>query len=98
MTTGVLIYCFDTPEVNYHLLAERCVAQIRKYLKLEITIVTNLETFKKFKPLGMINYKIVDNKTGSIIIFPSYMEHRIKPVTKGTRYSLVIWFLGPPFV
>ena len=36
MTTGVLMYCFDTPEVNYHLLAERCVAQIRKYLKLEI--------------------------------------------------------------
>ena len=65
MTTGVLIYCFDTPEVNYHLLAERCVAQIRKYLKLEITIVTNIETFKKFKSLGMINYKIVDNKTGN---------------------------------
>ena len=47
MTTGVLMYCFDTPEVNYHLLAERCVAQIRKYLKLEITIVTNFETFEK---------------------------------------------------
>ena len=65
MTTGILLYCFNTPEINYHLLAERCVAQIRKYLKLEITIVTNFETFKKFKPLGMINYKIVDNKTGN---------------------------------
>ena len=63
MTTGVLMYCFNTPEVNYHLLAERCVAQIQKYLKLEITIVTNFETFKKFKPLGMINYKMVDNST-----------------------------------
>ena len=63
MTTGVLMYCFNTPEVNYHLLAERCVAQIRKYLKLEITIVTNFETFKKFKPLGMINYKMVDKST-----------------------------------
>jgi hypothetical protein len=39
------------------------VEQIRKYLKLEITIVTNLETYKKFKPLGMINYKLVENKT-----------------------------------
>ena len=63
MTTGVLMYCFDTPEVNYHRLAERCVAQVRKYLKLEITIVTNLETYKKFKPLGMINYKLVEAKT-----------------------------------
>ena len=65
MTTGVLMYCFNTPEVNYHLLAERCVAQIQKHLKLEITIVTNFETFKKFKPLGMINFKMVDNKTGN---------------------------------
>ena len=63
MTTGVLLYCFDTPEHKYHKLAERCVAQIRKYLKLDITIVTNLETFKKFKPIGMINYKLVENKT-----------------------------------
>jgi len=63
MTTGVLMYCFDNPDTQYHKLAERCVAQIRKYLKLEITIVTNLETFKKFKPMGMINYKLVEAKT-----------------------------------
>ena len=33
---------------------------------------------------------------GSIVFFPSFMEHRVKPVTKGTRYSLVGWFLGLP--
>ena len=37
-------------------------------------------------------------KTGSIIVFPSWMEHRVAPITKGIRYSLVCWFLGPPFV
>lgn len=63
MTTGVLLYCFDTPEMDYHKLAERCVAQIRKYLRLPVTIVTNFETFKKFKPLGMIDYRLVKNKT-----------------------------------
>ena len=35
---------------------------------------------------------------GSIIVFPSFMDHRVTPVTKGTRYSLVAWFVGPPFV
>jgi len=65
MTTGVLLYCFDTPEVNYHALAERCVSQIRRHLGLEVTIVTNMETFRKFKPMGMINYKLVDNKVGN---------------------------------
>ena len=34
---------------------------------------------------------------GSVIVFPSYLLHRVKPVTKGTRYSLVVWSLGPPF-
>ena len=34
---------------------------------------------------------------GSIIVFPSFMWHRGKPVTKGTRYSLVMWTLGYPF-
>ena len=34
---------------------------------------------------------------GSMVIFPSFCEHRVKPVKSGTRYSLVAWFLGPPF-
>lgn len=35
---------------------------------------------------------------GSICIFPSFVWHRVRPVTKGTRYSLVIWTLGKPFI
>tara|TARA_R110002074_G_scaffold364932_3_gene538532 strand:+ start:907 stop:1527 length:621 start_codon:yes stop_codon:yes gene_type:complete len=34
---------------------------------------------------------------GSIIIFPSFVWHQVKPVTKGTRYSLVCWTLGQKF-
>ena len=34
---------------------------------------------------------------GSVIVFPSWIEHQVAPVTKGTRYSLVAWFVGPPF-
>ena len=34
---------------------------------------------------------------GSIIVFPSFLWHRVKPVMKGTRYSLVLWNLGYPF-
>ena len=36
-------------------------------------------------------------KKGSIIVFPSWLWHRVKPVTKGERYSLVIWNIGYPF-
>jgi PKHD-type hydroxylase len=34
---------------------------------------------------------------GSIVVFPSFVWHRVQPVTKGTRYSLVVWNLGYPF-
>jgi len=37
-------------------------------------------------------------KKGSVIVFPSFVWHRVAPVTRGTRYSLVIWNLGRPFV
>ena len=40
----------------------------------------------------------IEASSGSVIFFPSSMEHRVSPVTKGTRYSLVTWFVGPPFV
>ncbi len=35
---------------------------------------------------------------GSIVVFPSCLLHRVTPVTKGIRYSLVQWFSGPDFV
>ena len=34
---------------------------------------------------------------GSIIVFPSFLWHRVKPVTKGVRYSLVMWSVGDTF-
>ena len=40
----------------------------------------------------------IEATAGSVIVFPSSMEHRVAPVTKGIRYSLVTWFVGPPFV
>jgi len=34
---------------------------------------------------------------GSLVVFPSFVWHRVKPVKKGVRYSLVLWNLGYPF-
>ena len=34
---------------------------------------------------------------GSVVVFPSFVWHRVNPVTSGTRYSLVVWNLGGPF-
>jgi PKHD-type hydroxylase len=39
----------------------------------------------------------VEMKRGRIILFPSFLIHRVAPVTKGIRKSLVIWVTGPKF-
>jgi len=71
--------------------------------KLSMSILLN-EDFSggKFQFANICNgEKLIQTpelkETGSVIVFPSFMEHRVAPITKGTRYSLVSWFLGPPF-
>lgn len=32
---------------------------------------------------------------GTVLVFPSYLQHRVLPITSGTRKSLVAWFEGP---
>jgi PKHD-type hydroxylase len=40
---------------------------------------------------------ILDTKRGRAWFFPSYTLHRVTPVTKGIRRSIVIWVSGPAF-
>ena len=70
--------------------------------KLSMTVLLN-ESFEggafEFASYGKEECTItpVEMKQGDVIVFPSVMEHRVAPVTKGIRYSLVTWFVGPPF-
>jgi PKHD-type hydroxylase len=41
--------------------------------------------------------KFAELKQGHAIIFASFLNHRVNPVTKGMRQSLVCWFGGKPF-
>ncbi len=56
----------------------------------------NLE-FMELGEYGKIITTSVKPKIGTCIIFPSFVNHRVSPVTKGTRYSVVAWYGGPPF-
>ena len=54
--------------------------------------------FYNYSPPGKKNkiLKTTEIKAqGTIITFPSFVIHRVLPVTKGTRYSLVVWHIGP---
>jgi PKHD-type hydroxylase len=45
----------------------------------------------------MSDGKIARPKQGQAIFFASYIRHRVIPITKGVRKSLVMWFGGTPF-
>lgn len=40
---------------------------------------------------------VADRTRGVITFFPSWTMHRVRPVTRGVRYSLVCWVSGPSF-
>lgn len=67
--------------------------------KLSISILLNDPSefeggILQFK--GMEDQNLLD-KQGTIIVFPSFIEHRVTPVTKGARYTAVTWASGPSF-
>jgi PKHD-type hydroxylase len=43
------------------------------------------------------NKKSISLKQGQAIFFASFIRHRVSPIKKGVRKSLVMWFGGPPF-
>ena len=55
--------------------------------------------FRNTDPHKKRNVKVCKDilPKGSIIVFPSFVWHRVRPVKKGVRYSLVLWNLGYPF-
>lgn len=46
---------------------------------------------------GGENHISIIKKKGAITLFPSYLTHRVTPVTKGIRKSLVLWVGGSTF-
>lgn len=52
----------------------------------------DLQVFTSSEPTS------IDKKKGLIAAFPSYTLHKVTPVTKGIRKTLVIWVAGPEFV
>jgi len=70
--------------------------------KRKLTIVVQLSDPAAYEG-GMLelrpdsNLVQADQTQGTATIFPSFVLHRVTPVTTGTRWSLTLWAHGPAF-
>jgi len=44
-----------------------------------------------------VDPQIIRLEKGDVIVFPSFLWHRVTPVNSGTRYSLPMWYVGDPW-
>ena len=66
--------------------------------KISMTLLlSDPSTFEGGELEIMAKGKTAKLKQGQAMFFASWLQHRVKPVTKGERYSLVMWFGGPSF-
>jgi len=66
--------------------------------KISMTcLLSDPSTFKGGELEFMEKNKIPNLQQGQAIFFASFIRHRVAPVKKGMRRSLVMWFGGTPF-
>ena len=64
MSAGVLIYCFNSEQVQYHRTTNFCIELIKKNLSLPVTVVTNSATKEHIK--GADSLVVIDNQKNNI--------------------------------
>lgn len=98
MSQGLQFTRYTAPNQHYDWHVDRqYLSGTRKLsLSLQLNDPSEYEGGELQMKFGRIN-QTVKKERGLITFFPSYTLHRIKPVTQGTRYSLVAWVEGPPF-
>ena len=66
--------------------------------KISMTLLlSDPSTFEGGELEFMSKGKTAKLKQGQAIFFASWLQHRVKPVTRGERKSLVMWIGGPSF-
>jgi PKHD-type hydroxylase len=66
--------------------------------KLSVVVqLTAAESYEggAFEFFGLENPGARFAARGSVLIFPSYLQHRVLPIRQGVRHSLVTWVEGP---
>jgi PKHD-type hydroxylase len=89
---------YKSPSSHYDYHNDRRFNSIPRKLSIVIQL-TNPNDYKGCDLELLYNKDpiIAKKDQGSLIAFPSYTMHKVTPITKGTRHSLVAWINGKSF-
>ena len=82
---------------NWHIDSDNIMAHEPPVRKISMTLLLSPEN--EFEGGGlelMDENKVARPKQGYAIFFASFIRHRVVPIKKGVRKSLVMWFGGTP--
>jgi PKHD-type hydroxylase len=96
---GIQITKYDVGD-HYTWHSDYGTAEDNRYTrKLSATLLVTDPSEYEGGELEFIDYHnnlvVSPSIKGTMIVFDSRIPHRVRPVTKGTRISLVTWMLGP---
>jgi PKHD-type hydroxylase len=99
LAEGLQFTEYQAPDNEYRMHTDRLFNSLTRKLSISIQLSDpstyaggDLCIFQEENPT------ILPKKQGTLIAFPSFMLHEVKKVEVGTRYSLVAWVTGKPFV
>lgn len=98
MAEGFQFTRYDAPNDHYGMHIDKCINGVVR--KLSLTIQLSPPEDYEGGELALqfeIKPEMMSKELGKMIVFPSYVLHEVRPVTKGARYSLVAWITGKPF-
>ena len=80
---------------DWHIDSKAPINNVQR--KLSISILLNDDFEGGGLELESNKGENVLKSQGDIVVFPSFLHHRVIPVTDGVRYSAVTWGYGPAF-
>lgn len=80
---------------HYDWHADQLVGQSPRKLSV-VVLLSDPEDYKGGDLIfDRVSEKPPTRARGSVIVFPSFKQHKVTPVTEGTRYTLASWIGGP---
>ena len=88
----------DGGHYDWHMDCDLNMTHETPLRKISMTVLLSPESQFEGGDLELMGPgKFAKLKQGHAVMFASFLNHRVNPVKRGVRQSLVVWFGGKPF-